>query len=894
MQALETMTAAPSMRPCPQCGTACEADHQYCPGCGFPVGSVVMDHGDKLVGQTLPGGYQILDLISVGGMGRVYRAEQRALGRTVAVKVIHPHLLCDENSIVRFMTEARAASQLNHPNSVSVIDFGKTQDGQPYLVMEFLRGKDLARVSYEQGPLPFKRIADVLQQVLRALSEAHDLEIVHRDLKPENIILEPLRRGGDFVKVVDFGLAKLKADATTPGVTMPGIVCGTPDYMAPEQGRGDPIDGRSDLYGVGVMLFQLLTGRLPFESENPTQVVLMHLSSPVPDPTEIAPERHIPEPLVRVVQRALQKNAEDRYQDALEFADALAAAMEETNNVAQASFTSIRVGGSMECPACAANVPVARFCCDCGERLPTKTERPTSRLSANLPPLPLRLYAREEDLAWLEAARSAETSKLRAYRIVGEAGMGKTRLLEEFLEHAGSEGDVIVRAAPDPYGAEVALYTLRQAIYGLIGVRPGTGSRRQWRDAREEEQRGLTEIFGSESSRPAPSAQRREDIDAAFRWALERAISRARGMRVILAIEDLDRVDTASLTTIGNILRSERTPPQLLLVVTHPPLFDPNWGEQAPARTLNGLPTAVMNRLLGNRPSLERQALQEVGKRGVLPLYVDQVVRFMAEGGSEPPQRLADLIAHRIGTLQPKARQLLQALAVLGERADEESLRAVLGQDVDVAGALDLIGDGDMIERSEDQVVLRHPLFREVILLATPAGVRVELHRRTIRWFDKQGAPIEARALHAYHSQESFEALLLLEQIAERAMSRGDEPAAVNALRRGLELSRRELYRGELDDPVRAMAIFGRKLGDALSQLGNFADAEGVLREALDNTGPAGTDRAQILASLARVARGRQRKDEAVVFLDEAIQLARRSAAHGLVKDLTETRRLWT
>jgi len=855
-----------------------------------------MDQGDKLVGQTLPGGYQVLDLISVGGMGRVYRAEQRALGRTVAVKVIHPHLLADENSIVRFMTEARAASQLNHPNSVSVIDFGKTQDGQPYLVMEFLRGKDLARVSYEQGPLPFKRIADVLQQVLQALSEAHDLEIVHRDLKPENIILEPLRRGGDFVKVVDFGLAKLKADTTTPNVTMPGIVCGTPDSMASEQGRGGPIDSRSELYGVAVMLFQLLTARLPFESENPTQVVLMHLSAPVPEPTEIAPERNIPEPLVRVVQKALQKNANDRYQDALEFADALAAAMLEITNASQSSITSLRPGGSMECPACLANVPVTRFCCDCGERLPVKSERPTSRLSANLPPLPLRLYSGEEDLAWLNAARTEPSPGLRAYRIIGEAGMGKTRLLAEFLEHARSDGDVVVRAGPDPYGAEVALFTLRQAMYALLGVKPGSGSRRQWRDARDEEQRGLTEIFGSgESQRVVPASQRRDDIDAAFRWALERAASRARGgARVILAIEDLDRVDTASLATFGAALRSRNTSPSLLFVVTHSPLFEPNWGEQAPSRILGGLPLTVMNRILGNRPSLERQSLQEVGKRGVLPLYVDQVIRFLAEGGSEPPQRLADLIAHRLGTLQPAARQLLQALAVLGERADEESLNAVLGGDVDLRGALDLVGDGDMIERSEGEVALRHPLFREVILLATPAGVRIEFHRRTIRWFDKQGAPIEARALHAYHSQESFEALLLLEQIAERALQRGDEPAAVNALRRGLDLSRRELYRGELDDPMRAMAIFGRKLGDALSQSGNYADAEGVLREALDMTGPTGTDRVQILASLARVARGRHRKEEAAVFLDEAIQLARRSSAHALVKELTETRGRWT
>src|SRR5688572_1704443 len=409
-------TPEPLMRICPHCGSTCAVEHQYCPACGFPVGTVGSSV-DKFVGKTLPGGHHILDLISVGGMGRVYRAQQSALGRTVAVKIIHPHLLSDENSAVRFMTEARAASQLNHPNSIAVFDFGRTDDGQPYLVMEFLRGRDLAHVIYEEGPLPFTRIVEVLRQVLAALAEAHHLGIVHRDLKPENTVLEPMRRGGDFVKVLDFGLAKLKQDAATPSVTSPGIVCGTPDYMSPEQGRGDPIDGRSDLYGVGVMLFQLLTGRLPFESENPTQVVLMHLSAPVPDPIAIAPERHIPEPLVRVVQRALQKNAEDRYQDALEFADALAAAMEEIQNVTQGAGSSIRVGGTMECPACSANVPVARFCCDCGERLPVKTERPTSRLAANLPPLPLRLYSREEDLAWLQEMRSSDVPELRAVRI---------------------------------------------------------------------------------------------------------------------------------------------------------------------------------------------------------------------------------------------------------------------------------------------------------------------------------------------------------------------------------------------------------------------------------------------------------------------------------------------
>ena len=260
---------------CPQCEHACETSHKFCPVCGFPVAELQSKTDDPLIGVTLPGGYVILELVGVGGMGRVYRAEQKVLGRTVAVKIVHPHLLGDDSASARFITEARAASRLNHPNSVGVIDFGRNA-GQLYLVMEFLRGRDLARVTYEDGLLDFPRIIDVLCQVLAALAEAHHLDIIHRDLKPENIVLEPMRSGGDFVKVVDFGLAKMRDQNSN--ITSPGLVCGTPDYMAPEQGRGDPIDARSDLYACGVILYQLLTGRLPFEAESPTQVVLMHLS----------------------------------------------------------------------------------------------------------------------------------------------------------------------------------------------------------------------------------------------------------------------------------------------------------------------------------------------------------------------------------------------------------------------------------------------------------------------------------------------------------------------------------------------------------------------------------------------------------------------------------------
>lgn len=884
------------MRACPQCGTACESSHQYCPGCGFPIGAVAVNSEDKLVGRTLPGGYLVLDLISVGGMGRVYRAEQRALGRTVAVKVIHPHLLADENSILRFMTEARAASQLNHPNSVSVIDFGRTDDGQPYLVMEFLRGKDLARVAYEQGPLPFKRIVDVLAQGLMALSEAHDLGIVHRDLKPENIILEPLRRGGDFVKVVDFGLAKLKADtANATNVTMPGIVCGTPDYMAPEQGRGDTIDGRSDLYAIGVILFQLLTGRLPFEADNPTQVVMMHLTVQVPDPRQVAPERSIPESLVRVVMKAMSKEPKDRYQDALEFAEALQRALEDARSQppTQTDLQTQRPGQTVECRVCASIVPMTRFCCECGARLPVKSELPSP---PSAPEFPLPLVGREDDLAWLgDRRREAEHGVVGA-RLVGEHGVGKTRLLREFAKIAESKGDVVVMTGPDPYWAEVSYYAVRRAISGLARVDGSGNGRKAWDGAGTSARRGLEEIYSGIPTREDPRSplERRNDIAEALRWAMVRASRSASSHSVVLAVDDLSYVDGSSRCAFADVLGEPPPNLSMLVLATHTPGFDAGWGADHAARVISGLPPPVVTRLLKNsRPSDRMMALSENGLRGVPPLYVEQVLRFSLEGGSDPPPRLADLISHRMATLEPRARRVLQALGVLGDSVEPEAIAEVLGRPDGVHETLTELVDAGMVVREGRSYSLSHPLIREIVLGATPAEVRRDLHGRAVRVYEKREAPIEVRALHAYYAQDTLEALLLLEQVAERALARDDVAASVDALRRALELARQDVYRGELDDPLKAVAIFGRKLGDALIRGGAYSDAEGVLRECLHVAGPTGAERAHLLASLARVAHGRERANEAFEYIDEAIEVARKSGSHDLLTSLTSTRRAW-
>jgi serine/threonine-protein kinase len=902
------------MRSCPQCTNQCDDTHRFCPACGFPIGKVAPSADDPLIGRTLPGGYLILELVGIGGMGRVYRAEQTNLGRTVAVKIIHPHLVGEENAAARFITEARAASRLNHPNSVGIIDFGKSPDGQLYLVMEFLRGRDLARVAYDDGPLPFRRIVDVLRQTLAALAEAHNESIVHRDLKPENIILEPVRSGGDFVKVVDFGLAKMRAEAQRPGITSPGIVCGTPEYMSPEQARGDPLDARSDLYAVGVILFQLLTGRLPFEAESPTQVVLQHLTQPPKDPRDVAPNRNIPGPLAKLTLRALSKDAAARFADSDAMSAALADAMAEVED-----RSSVRAGGSaltMRCGACGALNPASqKFCGECGaavtstqlstvsKRASTRpppppttesTERPASRpAQAEAPPskFALPFIGRADDMSWLEARR-AEARSLTGARVVGEIGVGKTRLVREFLEVASSAGDVVVQTGPDPAWAEVGYWALRRAIVQLAAVPETGGGQRDWVAATPEARRGLADVFGHDhptNGAPLSADERRFAAAEALRWALVRASERARGHRVVLAVDDLHCVDGASRNAFQDALTDPPLVPALL-VGMYAPGFDPGWPQEvAAARVLTGLPTAIVAKALSQ--AVQPSSPELSGASTIAPLYLEQLLRFMREEAGAAPAGLADMIAMRVARLPAEARRVLQAAAVWGDDSDDEVLARMLVEEVDLVEALGFLRRAGMLVVTTGGVRTSHPLVREVTLATIPAAVRRELHAVAAVICDQRDLSIEVRAMHECWGGTAFQALLLLERVSVAAGARGDHQGAIMALRRGLELARRELFRGELDDPMRAVLIFSRKLGEALARGGHLNDAEGVLREALDIAGPSGKDRAAVLGALAQVAHGRDRQQEARDYLREALDLASRTGEKDLTASLETLRR---
>ncbi|MBN1209629.1 MAG: protein kinase [Myxococcaceae bacterium] len=282
---------------------------------------------DEYIGKTLARKYRVEALIGEGGMGKVYRTRQLALDKPVVLKVLRQSLLSDERTVARFQREAKAASRLNHPNSISILDFGQAEDGALFIAMEFVQGQDLHQLLSREWPLAEARVVRIVSQVLSALSDAHGAGVIHRDLKPENIMLEQRRNEPDFVKVLDFGIAKI-TDAggdDGPALTRAGFVCGTPEYMSPEQARGALIDHRSDLYAVGVILYQLTTGVLPFESDSAVGFATKHLTEEPLPPSKRRPEARISPGMERLILRALSKNPDDRPANAEAFKAELAA-----------------------------------------------------------------------------------------------------------------------------------------------------------------------------------------------------------------------------------------------------------------------------------------------------------------------------------------------------------------------------------------------------------------------------------------------------------------------------------------------------------------------------------------------------------------------------------------
>ena len=839
---------------------------------------------DPMIGLLISEKFVLQEVIGAGGMGKVYRADQVGVGRTVAVKIMHRHLMGDETAGARFTNEARAASQLNHPNSISVLDFGQTQQGFLYIVYEHLRGRSLDEVLRREFPIPFGRVADMLCQAMDAVDAAHQLGIIHRDLKPENVFLVQTT-SYDFVKVLDFGIAKIQA-MRDRSITSPGMVPGTPEYMSPEQAKGEELGPPSDVYSLGVILYELLTACVPFSGDSVVATMMSHVQDP-PIPLSVRrPDRQFPPELEALTMKSLAKRPKDRFQTAAEFRDILAAWADRSGVWVRMKETASWAERPMPVAADELTVPLSE----------TRSARRLTRAATATPNQldtfhPVPVIGREADLARIEAF--LERHHGRVLRVVGPVGMGKTRLIQEASRLASARGLETVRCAPDPGplpgvlgaarrlaqrcldlpGEPVGLEELLLAV-SRIGLPP-------------EEVPGINELFGVSGhlSEMDPESRRRERA-VAFRHLLQR-VAATRPM--LLVFERFERYDRPSQELITSLV-SDPGDAELAILITCNGDSVWSWPPEVESVDLEPLDLEASAQLVRSLFSEEvaQEQVEQVCRGGQgLPLFVEQLAyAHLLEGETDVPEKLADLVAARIERLPLAEREVLQWVAVLDDRVTPKNLGRICGKPVD-RDLLHQLEQKGLLSLTGGSFTFIHPLVSMVAYSSIPAEVRRTIHLNIVEYLRRTDASAAVLAYHSYEA-DSDRAIEELDQAGVLSLQCLDYESASQHLSRALEMVRREWGKGRMAEGDLEQTAVGlaRRLATVLKQGGESQMAQGVLEEALSVAAGVEASRAALRLDLGRVDLDRGNLQRAARHLELAQVDAERSGSHYLLGEV--------
>ncbi|MDX2094121.1 MAG: protein kinase [Kofleriaceae bacterium] len=787
----------------------------------------------KLVGRVLGDKFKLTACIGIGGSGAVYKADQIALGRTVAVKLLNEEVSADPRMLKRFRDEAMSASRLNHPNCVSIIDYGQADDGLLYLAMEYVKGPTLTQLLVNENPLAVDRVVDITMQMLAGIEEAHLAGVVHADLKSDNIILDQRRAGIDVVKLVDFGIARLVTGAREQEDRS---ISGTPEYMAPEVISGAPPSFASDIYAVGIILYELLAYKTPFFAGSTTEILANHLKALIPS---LANKRdQVPKELDAIVAKALAKHPADRFQSANEMREALRRLPLRAK--IPASDTCVQCGTA--CP------PSFKFCPECGlprARVSKAFDIPTPTVTLT-DVLPLPFTGRVEELYELLAhvrmtpPPPGEPRQV-GMLVMGYEGAGRSALIRQAYTHLGADGRVIYQVGPDPSGLAAPFYPIRSLLAAVLQL-PPVSSEMELRDTvlalglNERDIPGIAQLFGHPTSllELEPAVRRREMVWSALR-ALERAALIA---PVTIVCEDIDRFDHPSL----EILRRATETTELTLppiVMTSTIAFGMQWPAQMPRLEIGALEAGDLGTLV--------EHLESAGVRGLptvqtlfettraYPGHVEHVVRYLLEGGraEDTNTSLPDLIAARLSMLKQSTRDVLQAAAVLGIEPQLGLLRAMLPTEQLEPALADAERAGLLVTDPSGELTFTSRLIRDIVYDATPADVRRSLHAMAATAVEAMSPDIALLGHHHDLAGHAKDAVTLLRRAGDHAAEQLDDAGAAQFFQRALVAVRQAVLIGDDDGTAEAQfVLLSVKLADVLRTRGETALARGVLAEA--------------------------------------------------------------
>ncbi|HET9987751.1 MAG TPA: protein kinase, partial [Kofleriaceae bacterium] len=786
----------------------------------------------KLVGRVLGDKFKLTACIGIGGSGAVYKADQIALGRTVAVKILNEELSADTRMISRFRGEAMSASRLNHPNCVSIIDYGQAPDGLLYLAMEYVKGPTLTQLLVNENPLDVDRVLDIISQTLHGIEEAHLAGVIHADLKADNIILDQRRAGTDTVKIVDFGIARLVTGVKD--VNEDRSISGTPEYMAPEVISGAPPSFASDIYAVGIILYELLAERTPFFAGSTTEILTNHLKA---QPQSLTLRRENVPPAVDIVMtKALAKHPTDRYTTAQEMREAVMQIRARMRNIPTTD----------KCVSCGASCqPTWKFCPECGTprvRVSKTFEIPTLAAQAARV-LPLPFAGRANELAALVKHMKKPAGTANGLLVIGNEGAGRSTLLRKAYEQIRAETRAVYLIVPDPSGLAAPYYPIRSLLAAVLQL-GAVSTEADLRTAvlglglNERDVPGIAQLFGHPTSllELEPTVRRREMVWSALR-ALERA---ALNDAATIVCEDIDRFDHPSL----EILRRATEPSELTLppiVMTATTSFGEQWPAAIERLEIGALDAADLDQIVkgistqGMRGLPTVQQLFETTR--AYPGHVDHVVRYLLEGGKAEDTKvsLPDLIAARLSMLARSTRDVLQAAAVLGIEPQLDVLRAMLPSETLDPGLADAEHHGLLGRDPGGRLEFVSRLVREIVYDATPADVRRSLHSHAASATAKVSSDAGLLGHHHDLAGHPREAIDLLRRAGDYAATQLDDAGAGQFYYRALVAVRVAVQSGEIEDGAEKQFVsLSVKLAEVLRTRGDTALARGILAEARD------------------------------------------------------------